>query len=90
VALLYAVIFAAAFIASLSPIMAELGLGDGVSDSAMEQAMTAMLQSPAFIVACVIAGLGYMLSFVVTAAAAARAYQIRVERGLTGAAEVFS
>lgn len=90
VALLYAVIFAAAFIASLSPMMAELGLGDGVSDSAMEQAMTAMLQSPAFIVACVIAGLGYMLSFVVTAAAAARAYQIRVERGLTGAAEVFS
>ncbi len=72
------------------PTMAAMGIGDGVSDSAMEQELLTMLLSPAFIVAYVIAGLGYMLSFVVTAAAAARAYQIRVERGLSRVAEIFS
>ncbi|HVR66449.1 MAG TPA: hypothetical protein VMT98_07400 [Verrucomicrobiae bacterium] len=90
VALLYMVIFGVAFIASLSPIMAVLALGEGVPESATEQMIISMLQSPAFIIAYVIAGLGYMLSFVVTAAAAARAYQIRIERGMSGVADVFS
>jgi hypothetical protein len=90
VLLLFAIVSVGAFIASLSPFMETLSIGDGVSDLATEQAMHSMLLSPVFIVAYIFAGLAYMLSFVVTAAAAARAYQIRVERGLSGVAEIFS
>jgi hypothetical protein len=90
VALLCFVVFVAAFVSSLSPLMAAMNLGEGASEAAMEQALSSILVSPAFIVAYAIAGVGYMLSFIVTAAGAARAYQIRVEGGMSGVAEVFS
>jgi hypothetical protein len=49
-----------------------------------------MMSSTPFFVALGIIFIGSMTTFVAIAAGAARAYQIRVERGLSGVAEVFS
>jgi hypothetical protein len=46
--------------------------------------------SPQIIAATFVIWIAVMLAYVALAAAAARAYQIRVERGLSGVAEVFS
>ena len=49
-----------------------------------------MFNSTEIIVATIVLVLGVAISWAAVAAGAARAYQIRVERGLSGLAEVFS
>jgi MFS family permease len=46
--------------------------------------------APQVIIATIVVSTAVMVSYVATAAGAARAYQIRIERGLSGVAEVFS
>jgi hypothetical protein len=90
VAMLYIVVFTIGVLSSLGPLTELRHLGADASNAEMNEAISSIVASTPFIVACTIAGLGYMLSFVVTSAAAVRAYQIRVERGLYSVAEVFA
>jgi hypothetical protein len=52
--------------------------------------MVAMLYSPPFLAVFATAFMMSMMMIAVIAAAAARAYEIRVDRGMTRVAEVFS
>jgi hypothetical protein len=88
--MLYIVVFTIGVLSSLGPLTELRHLGADASNAEMNEAISSIVASTPFIVACTIAGLGYMLSFVVTSAAAVRAYQIRVERGLYSVAEVFA
>jgi hypothetical protein len=67
-----------------NPVLARMGV------SPFPEMNAGLLNSPAFIIAAIIALVAFTLSQVAMMAAAARAYQIRVERGLSGVADVFS
>lgn len=58
--------------------------------SAPDRIVTAMMYSAPFLVIYATMFIIMMVMVAVTAAAAARAYEIRVDRGMTGVAEVFS
>jgi len=73
-----------------TPLMDALSIGDGVTNNNLDDLLLAVLRSPTNVVALVVGAAAYMTWFLVIAAGAARAYQIRVERGLSGVAEVFS
>jgi hypothetical protein len=84
---LYAVSVLAAAIVFISQYIAGGGSLSAASGSAF---MLTFFSSTEMLIALGALALGVALSLVATAAGAARAYQIRVERGLSGAAEVFS
>ena len=64
--------------------------GGEMTAEAIDQIMPAMLSSTEFIIAFAVVACTMAFSCVVVAAGAARAYQIRVERGMSGVAEIFS
>ena len=91
--LIYAPTFVAYFIALMiimvTFVIQNPGMVDTVGDP-FGAANPGLFTSPSFIIAVTIALIAFALSQVAMAAAAARAYQIRVERGLSGVAEIFS
>jgi len=87
VVVVYFVAFLAAMLAYIVPLVMNAGGAPAVSS---EEILNDLLLSPHIIVAGIVVYIAIMLSYVAMAAGAARAYQIRVERGLSGIAEVFA
>ncbi len=91
--LIYAPAFVAYVIAFVIVIVTFVIQNPGLADTAIDpfgSANPGLFTSPSFIIAVIIVLIAFALSQVAMAAAAARAYQIRVERGLSGVAEIFS
>lgn len=76
----------AATVAAISMV----GQAPAATSRDLEAWLASLFLSPQFIVAAIVVWIAVMLSFVAMAAAAARAYQIRIERGMSGVAEIFS
>jgi hypothetical protein len=82
--------FGALFVAGFVYFSRYMLQGGEMTAEAIDQIMPAMLSSTEFIVAYAVVACTMAFSCVVVAAGAARAYQIRVERGMSGVAEIFS
>jgi len=80
----------ASITAALAYVVPYLTNADAGSVGSGEDMMMGLLLSPHIIIAGLVVFVAVMFSYVAMAAGAARAYQIRVERGLSGVAEVFS
>jgi hypothetical protein len=92
-ALIYAPAFVAYFIAIMIVTVTFVIQNPGMVQSGTDPfgAMSpGIFTSPSFIIGAIIGLIAFTLSQVAMVAAAARAYQIRVERGLSGVADVFS
>lgn len=85
----FLVYMATAFAAIISIAAQPSGQALPTSDDVERLAMSSFL-SPQIIAATILTWIAIMLSYVALAAGAARAYQIRIERGMSGIAEVFS
>jgi len=85
-----AIYFGAILVAGFVYISRYIALGGSLTPETIEQIAPEMMSSTEFLIAYAVIACCMAFSFVVIAAGAARAYQIRIERGMSGVAEVFS
>lgn len=79
-----------AIVTSISPLFESLSISNAAATIPFDQVLLGLVQSPTVIIAGAVGLAAYMLWFLILAAGTARAYQISVDRGLSGIAEIFS